>query len=417
MKKVAVIGAGISGMSIAHLLEENFQVKIFEQDSRPGGLIKCDWVDGSLYHIVGGHVFNSKRADVLDWFWSFFNQNEEFNLHNRNAVISLNEKFIDYPIENHVYQLDENTVKCFINDLIQIAKEDKSEHVNFEDFLRKSYGETLYKLYFRNYNKKIWKKDLTDVPMSWLNNKLPQPTIEEMIFNNIAHIKETKMVHSTFFYPNKNGSQFIADKLADKLDITTNCEITNIKKDGVNWMINGENFDIIIFCGNIKKLPQIFENQIYFKKFEEDVKSLEYHGTTTVFCEIEKNNYSWVYTPDPDYLAHRIICTGNFANSNNSTDILTATIEFTNYISKDEIIQNISKMPFKPRYLSHKYTEFTYPVQKTHTREIIDKIKSNLKSENMYLLGRFAEWEYYNMDAAIGSAIDLSKVLLNKNPT
>jgi UDP-galactopyranose mutase len=29
----------------------------------------------------------------------------------------------------------------------------------------------------------------------------------------------------------------------------------------------------------------------------------------------------------------------------------------------------------------------------------------------MYLLGRFAEWEYYNMDAAVGAAIDLEKRL------
>ena len=73
MKKIAIIGAGISGMSAAHYLNDNYEVKVFEQESSPGGLIRCRRVNGSLFHTCGGHVFNSKRKDVLEWFWSLFN--------------------------------------------------------------------------------------------------------------------------------------------------------------------------------------------------------------------------------------------------------------------------------------------------------------------------------------------------------
>ena len=73
-RKVAVIGAGISGLSIAHFLKEKNEVVVFEKENRPGGLIKCKNIDGNVYHLVGGHVFNSKRLDVLDWFWSFFDK-------------------------------------------------------------------------------------------------------------------------------------------------------------------------------------------------------------------------------------------------------------------------------------------------------------------------------------------------------
>lgn len=55
--RVAVIGAGISGLSIAHHLKEKYEVKIFERDSRPGGLVKCKKVGGALYHMVGGACF------------------------------------------------------------------------------------------------------------------------------------------------------------------------------------------------------------------------------------------------------------------------------------------------------------------------------------------------------------------------
>ena len=77
MCKIAVIGAGVSGMCSAHFLKERYSVTVFEKESVPGGLIKCRRVNGSLFHTCGGHVFNSKRQDVLDWFWSKFVKEEE----------------------------------------------------------------------------------------------------------------------------------------------------------------------------------------------------------------------------------------------------------------------------------------------------------------------------------------------------
>ena len=70
--KIAIIGAGISGMSMAHLLKNKAVVTVYERDKRPGGMIKCDRVNGHLFHRTGGHVFNTKNGDVLEFFWSFF---------------------------------------------------------------------------------------------------------------------------------------------------------------------------------------------------------------------------------------------------------------------------------------------------------------------------------------------------------
>lgn len=42
---------------------------------------------------------------------------------------------------------------------------------------------------------------------------------------------------------------------------------------------------------------------------------------------------------------------------------------------------------------------------------MITQLKQELIKSKFYLLGRFAEWEYYNMDAAIGAVIDLSETI------
>ena len=69
--KICVIGSGISGLSVANMLNKTHDVTVYEKHQQIGGLIKCTREDGNLFHRVGGHVFNSKNQEVLDWFWSF----------------------------------------------------------------------------------------------------------------------------------------------------------------------------------------------------------------------------------------------------------------------------------------------------------------------------------------------------------
>lgn len=422
MEKLCIIGAGISGLSIARMLNSKYDVTVIEKESIPGGLIKCKHVNGSLFHTCGGHVFNSKRHDVLDWFWRIFNRDAEFSKTDRNACVFLNTppNVVPYPIENHVYYFDENIQKCFYDDLQEIdavkgINTRFEDYNSFGDFLRWRFGKTLYELYFEPYNKKVWRRDLFTVPMSWMEGKLPMPTTDEMRVNNAFKIKEQSFVHSSFWYEKNNGSQYIADRLAEDLNIIYEIEIKSVKKSENKWLVNGWYFDKVIFCGNIKDMINILEG-VDVEKFKSQVDSLEYHGTTSVFCEIDANPYSWIYQPSTDHESHRIICTGNFSKNNNGDTVpkgrITATIEFTDYISKDDIMDNLKRIPMNPVYLDHKYNKYSYPIQNAHTREMINILKKQLSTNGFYFTGRFADWEYYNMDAAIGAAMDLVKKYL-----
>jgi len=409
MEKIAVIGAGISGMSAAHLLSGRADVTVFEKDNRPGGLIKCDRINGTLYHRTGGHVFNSKNEKVLEWFWQFFNRDEDFTKANRNAVISMPDKnTVGYPIENHVYQLSHDVIKGFIHDIQNMMKEQSVQPQNFEEFLKQRFGETLYHLYFQPYNEKIWNSSLSEVPLTWLEGKLPMPTVSEMLYNNFVHVKEMQMVHSSFYYPKQGGSQFLADTLSKDLNIRYNADVNSIKKEDKDWVIDGDHFDAVVFCGNIKQLPKTIEG-VDLSSYQPAIDALQYHGTTSVLCEVEANPYSWIYLPDHTYRAHRIICTGNFSPSNNPQGKHTATVEFTDYIGEEEIRENLRKMPFAPQYLAHHFEPYTYPIQNENTKELIVNVKKTLAPDCFYLCGRFADWEYYNMDAAMDAAMKVVK--------
>lgn len=52
--KAAIIGGGISGLSIAQMLKAaGCEVRVFEKASAPGGLVKCSHVNGQGKRIRG----------------------------------------------------------------------------------------------------------------------------------------------------------------------------------------------------------------------------------------------------------------------------------------------------------------------------------------------------------------------------
>ena len=414
MKRVAIIGAGVSGLSRAQQLKNAFKVTVFEKESRPGGLIRCERINGSLFHICGGHVFNTKNPKVDSWFCSRFDRDVDFIKADRVSSVCLdNGQFIDYPIENHVYQLDESTQKNFINDMLKAgnASDDVSRMGNFGSFLRNRFGDTLYKLYFEPYNEKVWRCNLKDVPMDWLAGKLPMPTAEEMLFANMNHVEEKDFVHASFWYPRFGGSQFIADTLAKDIDIEYGMTVSEISRDlDGKIKINGRVFDIAVFCGNVKDLPRLV-GRLLPDIFDLQIKQLNWHGTTSVFCEFDNNPYTWIYLPSKEYGCHRIICTGSFSGSNNAHSRCTGTVEFTGEIDKTDILSQLQILPLNPVYITYKYNKYSYPIQYANTRTVISNLRDALALSNVFLCGRFAEWEYYNMDAAMASAIELCDFL------
>lgn len=433
MQKLAIIGAGISGLTVARMLKEKYEIVVFEKESTPGGLIRCKRLEDSLFHTCGGHVFNTKNDEVMQFFQSVFNLDEEFSNADRNSTILFEngevsipeyhglfkKKISDiepvpYPVENHIYKFKKDIQQNIINDIFKIKTRQKSRRKPkyFATFLKNRFGETLYNMYFKPYNEKIWKTDLRKIPLSWLEGKLPMPTPDEILLANFNHIAEKQFVHSSFWYENNGGSQYLADKLADGSNVTYNQEVTSIEKTDSGWNVNGQAFDKVVFCGNIKDLPSIMKNVPELEDFSDDINRLLYHGTTSVFCEIDKNPYSWIYLPGAQHKAHRIICTGNFSPSNNAKNLkLTGTLEFTDYISEDDIKAELENMPLHPRYIGHAFNKYTYPIQNDDTRFMISKLKETLLKYNFYFTGRFADWEYYNMDVAMASAIKTCKNL------
>jgi protoporphyrinogen oxidase len=413
-KKLVVVGAGISGISISKMLHNYFDVTVLEKNNQIGGLIKCDRIDDVLFHRVGGHVFNSNNIEVLNWFWANFKKDEEFLLAKRNAKILLNNKLIDYPIENHLYQLEEETIRLIVYELFELSQRiDKPvTSPDFENFLKLSFGNTLYDIYFGPYNKKIWNYDLNKIPINWLKDKLPMPNVLETIVNNILKKEDVKMVHSTFFYPINGGSQFIINRLAEGLNIKCGLEVNNIEIINDKIFLNNRLHptDYLVYCGDVRVLHDIIKtNDINLTNELFLLKNLPSNGTSNFLCETDETDISWLYLPEKQYKAHRIIYTGNFSKNNNKKNGKnTCVVEFSGIYDRATMLKEINKLPGNLKPIEMNYEKNSYIIHQENTRNCINNVKLLLEKYNIFLLGRFAEWEYFNMDKCIEGALSLS---------
>ena len=140
------------------------------------------------------------------------------------------------------------------------------------------------------------------------------------------------------------------------------------------------------------------------------LENLRSNGTSNLFCETDENDISWLYIPENFTRAHRIIYTGNFSDTNNrGSKRKTCVVEFSGKVDYDTMTEEIKKLPGNLAPLSYNYEANSYVVQDKYTRKAIADAKNVLEKHNIFLLGRFAEWEYYNMDKAIEAAFSLSE--------
>ncbi len=236
------------------------------------------------------------------------------------------------------------------------------------------------------------------------------PDVLDILSKNILGENESDMVHSKFYYPRFGGSQFIINRLARGQDIRLNCPVVSISLESNGSRVNDrELYDSVVYTGDVRQLSRIIKNpDNKLAKLLMDVESLPSNGTTNVLCSSGLLDFSWLYLPDEKYKCHRIINTGSFSPTNTPHDMIgSCVVEFSGLYSKGFVLSELSKLPFNLKPIAVNQHRSSYVIHDFSTRNKIMALKGALKDHHIYLLGRFAEWEYYNIDKAMEAAFNL----------
>lgn len=409
MKKIGIIGAGVSGLSLGRFLKDTFNVEILESKGVVGGIARTRKVGNITYHQVGGHCFNSKYKDVLDFVFKHVLPLEQWRLVKRKSMIRLLDYEIPYPIEfsmKEIYSHDPNLAIRMTADFLNAN--DDCAYGNLDDWFRKKFGNSLAQEYFIPYNTKIWNVAPSKMNPEWVEGKLPMPN-KASFFESLIGKSEDSMPHSSFYYPKSNDMNTFIDALSQGLNVVCNYRVSSIcyNEDTNKWIINNEKeFDLILNTSPIDRLPFIIAHAP--DKVLDAAKLLKYNKISNVLWKTRLTDKTWTYLPNPSIRFHRYIHVGAYFNPISPYSISEAV----GAVEYKDLIAEANKDPFLEEPLAYNQSEHAYVVFDENYDYALDIVKSYLKSIGMPTVGRFGEWQYYNMDVCIHQSMDLAKSII-----
>ena len=416
--KIAVLGAGISGLSAARLLKDRgCDVTVYEKNPTVGGLARSRVTDGVLYDPHGGHILNSKHPEVMEWAFSLYVK-ENWKFRERNAKIYFNGKYISYPFELSLCELDtEDAVNC-VHDFILSQQGERPD--NYRDWLIWNFGQAISDYYMIPYNEKIWAYPLEKMETHWMEGKMPLPTKKDMIRSMLLKDPtERKMPHSTFYYPLRGGIQSFVNAMAEGLKVYTGCPVQSIEHKADRWFVNGEGpFDTVI---NTVPLPELRAVMELPEKVSASISGLKYNSLTTVLFECPETDITWLYVPSHEYRSHRVgyqsALTPNAGNKPGggcaALEIIGERFEVEGLDRRQDVLPE--ELGYK-KTLDSEFTEYAYVIHDLDVRRNLACIHEYFDGlAGFELLGRWGRWNYNNMDMCIWDAMGLVERIMGDN--
>lgn len=418
--KIAVLGAGVTGLTAARLLKENgHEVIVYEKNNTPGGLARSRYVDGKLYDPHGGHIFNSKHKKVVDWVFSILPK-DKWQFTERNAKIFFNGRYVSYPFELSLCELETNDAVNCVYDFIMSQQGEEPD--NYRDWLYWNFGKSIADFYMIPYNEKIWAYPLEQMETHWMQGKMPLPTKKEMIKSMLLKDpKERKMPHSTFYYPVDGGIQAMVNAMSMELTIITGVAVECIEHlQNKKWIVNGkEDYDFIIstiplpVLGKVMKTPPDIENAL---------GKLKYNSLTTILFDCPKTDITWLYVPSNQFRSHRVgyqsTLTPHARPEQDKYGLAALEIIGSKFIVDDNILKNNIVLPKELGFdniLDTEFSEFAYVIHDLDYAKNTTKVRNYFtKLENFETVGRWGSWNYKNMDLCILDAMELVERLENE---
>ena len=434
--KIVILGAGISGVSLAYNLQKSKKIKeiyILEKEKIPGGLLRSFNYKGITYD-VGPHIIFSKHKDILKKNVNLLGKNVH-KIKRSNKIIYKN-RYIKYPFENELSKLPKDELKYCLNTFLNNPFENY-EYNNMLQFFLKTFGEGITKTYLEPYNQKIWKFDPTFLDTQMVE-RIPKPPRQDII-NSAKGIKTEGYKHQLYFhYPKENGIQALFDSYFNRLDKQKNKILLNQKILSVK---SNRNKKIVITSkGKIecdKLISTIPLNELCKINYQtpNDIlkksKELKYNSIIISLVNVKGNiagkNFAFT-VPDKEIIFHRIskldFLGKKYSIKGSTSFLVEITFKQRDIISKmknskiiNKIFKGMVKLNFCKKFSDINFYEikkfkYAYVIYDLNHRSNVDNILNYFEKNKIFNAGRFGSWEYLNSDQVIFQSENLIKKII-----
>ncbi len=361
MAKNLIVGAGLSGLTLARLLAEGGdKVYLIDERSHVGGNVFDYNDDGILVHKYGSHIFHTNNEKV----WKFLNRFAIFSPYMHKVKALVNGELVPVPFNiNSLYKAFPNKIAQYCENRL-LDKFKFGTKISILD-LKKEFGELadfIYEHIFVHYTAKQW-----------------QCKPEELDKSVFERVPVSISNDDRYFQDRFQGIPFegyakLCERIADHPNITMAL--------GVKFEYGMEkSYNRLFYSGAIDEFFGYKFGELPYRSL--DFKLLKLNCPQFQECAVVNypNNY--------DY---------------------TRISEFKHYLpfksSKTIIAYEYSKN-------WRKGDERYYPVPNDSTSLLYRKYENEAsKCKNLYFIGRLGKYKYFNMDEVVAQSMELAETLL-----
>jgi UDP-galactopyranose mutase len=349
-----IVGAGFAGSVLAERLANGSDKKVLICDKRPhiaGNAYDFYNDEGILIHKYGPHIFHTNSKDVFDYLSEF----TEWRTYEHRVLASVDGMLVPMPINldtiNKLYGL--NLTAFEVEDFLASLAEPCDQIKTSEDVVVSKVGRELYEKFFRNYTRKQWGLDPSELDAS-VTSRVPTRTT-----------RDDRYFTDSYQAMPKHGYTRMFEKMLDhpNIKIMLNCDYQEISEEIP--------YRQLIYTGPI----DAFFNYRYGKL---PYRSLEFkHEThdTEQFQSAPVVNYP-------------------------NEQAFTRITEFK-YLTGQEHKKTSIVYEF-PRAEGDPY----YPVPRKENADLYAKYKTLADARSdVRFVGRLATYRYYNMDQIVAQAL------------
>jgi len=423
--ELIIVGSGPAGLGVANHIKIPF--RILEAEDQPGGLMRSKNLSGYIFDWAG-HIFFTGIDRIRDWVLEMLGEN--FHWQNRESWIFSNSVYTRYPFQANTFGLPLPAVKECLLGLIETTYADQIQPDNFKEWILATYGDGIARHFMLPYNQKLWARDLSSMDHHWLAGRVPRPSLSDFIDGALGPGRKDMGPNARFGYPLRGGMYSLVEKLAKphRNQITLNRRVTSIDPDRKTVTVEDGTeygYERLVLTNPLPEIGRITKN--LDPGIKSLIESLEYISVLCVNVGVKRpalTEKNWIYFPESEFLFHRIFVQGNTSPNICPAGCFSYTAEITYNNEKpvdfgkagEQTIDGLIRAGLMCAEDEVEVVDLidipvAYVVPTHNRKSIVTEIRKWFETRDIHLAGRFAEWEYFNMDHGLDTGWRLAEKL------
>lgn len=419
---IGILGGGLSGLVLASRVRD---AEVLEAADRPGGLCRSLTFDGFTFDPHGSHILFSRDPKAMAFYETTLGDN--VCRRRRNTKVFYKGRYVKYPFENGLGELPvEDNLAClvgYIESYIGRQTATAPKPTNFREWMYYRFGPGITDRYLLPYNEKIWKTPAEAMGIEWVDGRVPDPPLEDVVKASLGVPTEGYTHQLHFLYPRVGGVETLVRGVLPSVGkVRTGFRVRSIRRDGGTWVVGDDHeeraYDRLVSTIPIPDLVRAIEDAP--PEVRAAGAALRHRALVTVMVGIGRpdlNDFSWVYFPRPeDGRFNRISFPSNFSDRVAPEGTSSAVAEITCiagdevWASTDEsltdhVIERADALGVFRRedVVASRVarTRHAYVVFDRDHRRNLDIVNAFAATQGIRLLGRFGQFDYINTDQCI----------------